>query len=177
MIMRMVVFSVTTCILDLPAEVQMYWIRTGMLVMLVYRCENFCAMNLEYKFSAGLLSSSVAWSLVKPQNHIFYMLHSVLFLLTLLKFSWHIVNFVVISAKYMCVVSLPLSVCNSHIIKAVLWNRWAITTTSSMIAGYRFHFDLSAFLNLVLWCHKWKSTVHDSWCVNCHWAYVTEFFV
>jgi len=58
MIMRMVVFSITTCSLDLSAEVQMYWIRTGMLVMLVSRCENLRAMNLEHKFSAGLLSSS-----------------------------------------------------------------------------------------------------------------------
>jgi len=56
--MRMDVFIVTTCSLDLPAEVQMNWIRTGMLVMLVSRCENFCAMNLEHNFSAGLLSSS-----------------------------------------------------------------------------------------------------------------------
>jgi hypothetical protein len=60
----------------------------------------------------------------------FYMLHPVLFLLTLLMFSWHIINFIVISAKYMCVFSLPLSVGISHIIKAILWHRWAVTTTS-----------------------------------------------
>jgi hypothetical protein len=29
------VSSVATCSLDLPAQIQMYWIRTGMLVMLV----------------------------------------------------------------------------------------------------------------------------------------------
>jgi hypothetical protein len=178
MIVRMVAFSVTNCSLDLPAEVQMYWIRTGMLVMLVCRCENFCAMNLEQKFCAGLLSSSCVmftFCVVLLDNG--WNFRTIFFICCILFYSYwlykrflDIINFIVISAKCMCVFSLSLSVGISHIIKAILWHRWAVTATSSMIAVYHLQFDLFVFLNLVLWWQKWKCTVQDSWCMNCHWA-------
>lgn len=164
MVMRMVVFIVTTCSLELPAETQMYWIRTGMLVMLVCRCENFCAMNLEHMFSAGLCTAScvVFTFCVVLLDHwwnfrtIFvYMLHPVVFLLTSLKLSWLVINFIVISANYMHVFTFPQSVGTSHIIKAILWHRWAMTATSSMIAGY--HFGWLLFSHWSVWLFELRT--------------------